>query len=43
MEDEVSQEEMIRQAMESIAKREVGKYRLVYKKDKRTIVAEPTR
>jgi len=37
----VSQKEMQKQAQESIAKKEQGRYRLVYKKDKRTIVAEP--
>ncbi|MBA7625006.1 hypothetical protein ES703_32427 [subsurface metagenome] len=37
----ISQQEMIRQAQESIAKKEPGKYQLVYKKDRRTIVAEP--
>lgn len=37
----ISQQEMVRQAKESIAKKERGKYRLVYKKDRRTIVAEP--
>lgn len=37
----ITQEEMIRQAEESIRKKEHGKYQLVYKKDKRTIVAEP--
>lgn len=38
---EISQQEMIRQAQESIAKKESGKYRLTYKKNTRTIVAEP--
>lgn len=37
----ISQPEMIRQAQESIAKKESGKYRLIYKKNIRTIVAEP--
>ena len=32
---------MIRQAKESIAKKELGKYKLTYKEDKHTIVAEP--
>ena len=40
---EISQQEMIRQAKESIAKKERGRYQLVYKKDRRTIVAEPRR
>lgn len=39
----LSQHEMIKQAQESITKKECGKYRLVYKKDTRTIVAEPRR
>ena len=37
----VSQKEMQKQAIKSIRKRELGKYRLVYKKDTRTIIAEP--
>lgn len=37
----LGQEEMIKRAMESIAKREDGEYRLAYKKATRTIVAEP--
>ncbi len=37
----ISQEEMQEQALESIRKKELGKYRLVYKKDTRTIIAEP--
>ncbi len=40
MKKKISQKEMIKQAMESIAKKEKGKYQLVYKKDTRTIVAE---
>ena len=39
--NEVSQEEMIKQAMESIAKRERGRYQLVYNKARRTIIAVP--
>ena len=37
----VSQQEMEKQAIDSIVKKELGKYRLVYKKNTRTIVAEP--
>lgn len=37
----IPQQEMIRQAKESIAKKEHGKYKLVYKKNTKTIVAEP--
>jgi len=39
--NKISQEEMIKEAQKSVAKNEKGKYRLVYKKDRRTIVAEP--
>jgi len=39
--DKISQKEMQKQAQESIARGEKGKYHLVYKKDKRTIIAEP--
>ncbi len=36
----MTQEKMIKKAMKSIKKNKHGKYRLVYKKDTRTIVAE---
>lgn len=39
--NKISQQGMVEQAKESIKKKERGKYKLVYKKDTKTIIAEP--